>query len=299
MDIVERKTYVGGSDLAAILGANPYRTQYEVWAEKVGLFTRTDAEQSEAAYWGTVLEPVLVQEYARRTGRAITLYPVPQVVHPVDSHKRGHPDAFVLDQELGQGILECKGTGFRHLKDWQNEDGQIRAPLYYRVQAQWYMHLTGLPWCSFAVLVGGNQFHWVDELPQPGFGAMAERAVDVFWKHVTSMTVPDTEPGDDLSLVYPKETKGKVVEAPDVLLMVPVSLRSVKERMAALKEEMKTLEGYEESMELLAQRELKDGEQMTWPDGTTFTWKLAKRKGYVVQDSEGRKSTWKLAKVGD
>lgn len=63
----ERKTYIGGSDLCSILGINNFRTELDVYFEKTTEGV-TEESTNPAAYWGTVLEDVVAQEYSRRTG---------------------------------------------------------------------------------------------------------------------------------------------------------------------------------------------------------------------------------------
>ena len=57
-----RRQGIGGSDAAAILGLNPWKTPMDVWLEKTGEFTRDD-EENEQMYWGTVLEAVVAEEF--------------------------------------------------------------------------------------------------------------------------------------------------------------------------------------------------------------------------------------------
>jgi predicted phage-related endonuclease len=53
----ERKNYLGGTDLAAICGLNPYRTALDVYLDK----TSEDIayETNSAMHWGTLLEDVI------------------------------------------------------------------------------------------------------------------------------------------------------------------------------------------------------------------------------------------------
>lgn len=65
----ERKTYLGGSDIGAVVGANKYRSALDVYFDKTsdGIVD----EMSPAAYWGTVLEKTVAEEYAKVTGYSI------------------------------------------------------------------------------------------------------------------------------------------------------------------------------------------------------------------------------------
>lgn len=46
-----RKTGIGGSDAAVILGISPFKSPLELWNEKVKDIAES-AEETEAAYWG-------------------------------------------------------------------------------------------------------------------------------------------------------------------------------------------------------------------------------------------------------
>lgn len=85
--LAARRHGIGASEVSAILGLNPYRSCFEVWATKVTpgpmlpgddldgarIIGREVAEalDSEAATWGVLLEPVVRTEVARRIGRRI------------------------------------------------------------------------------------------------------------------------------------------------------------------------------------------------------------------------------------
>lgn len=63
----ERKKGIGGSDVAAVLGLSPWRTPLDVFNDKTAE-TVDEKPQSEAAHFGTILEDVVADEFARRTG---------------------------------------------------------------------------------------------------------------------------------------------------------------------------------------------------------------------------------------
>jgi len=140
-----RRNGIGGSDVAAVLGANPWRTPLEVWLSKTGqgeTFTG-----SEKADWGHRLEPVVRDHYA-------SLHPhwwvdeVPGVLaHPDVPIAMASLDGLVNAKE-GQHGLEVKTTG----QSWD------RPPDMYLYQVAWYMAVTGLPRFDFAVLTRGQQY---------------------------------------------------------------------------------------------------------------------------------------------
>ena len=60
-----RKQGIGGSDASVVCCINPYKTMIELWLEKTNQMQAADA--GESAYWGTVLESVVREEFIKRT----------------------------------------------------------------------------------------------------------------------------------------------------------------------------------------------------------------------------------------
>src|SRR5690606_4046622 len=61
---------IGGSDAATVLGLNKWRTPFELWLEKTGQVEPVSSD-SEAAYFGNLLEDVVAKEFSRRTGKKV------------------------------------------------------------------------------------------------------------------------------------------------------------------------------------------------------------------------------------
>ena len=70
-----RKRGIGGSDAAAAIGLNPYKSQLELWMEKTGrdkeLPKPDPNDDSTPIFWGTVLEPIVAVQYAKKTGNKV------------------------------------------------------------------------------------------------------------------------------------------------------------------------------------------------------------------------------------
>ncbi len=102
----ERKNYLGGSDLGAIAGLNPYRTALDVYLDKTSDDIR--CETSPAMRWGTLLEDTIAKEYAEVTGQTIEIEPN-TIYHPSMKFLGANIDRWVGDKEY---VLECKTAGF-------------------------------------------------------------------------------------------------------------------------------------------------------------------------------------------
>ena len=66
----QRQRGIGGSDISAVLGVNPWKTSYDLWLEKTGR-APLETATTPAMQRGTILEPVVADLYAEETGRRL------------------------------------------------------------------------------------------------------------------------------------------------------------------------------------------------------------------------------------
>ena len=62
---------IGGSDVAAIFGISPWKTPLDLWLEKSGKLMPDESENMWQKEMGHLLEPVVAQMYAFRTGHRV------------------------------------------------------------------------------------------------------------------------------------------------------------------------------------------------------------------------------------
>lgn len=156
----ERKNYLGGTDLAAIAGLNPYRTALDVYLDK----TSDDiAENTNSAmHWGTLLEDVIAKEYAQVTGYDVEIEPN-TIYHPEYKFLAANIDRWAHDihpfkNEMStKHVLECKTAGFNKGKEW-GESGTDQIPESYLVQVAYYAAICDVPKVDIAVLIAGQDF---------------------------------------------------------------------------------------------------------------------------------------------
>ena len=178
-----RRSGIGGSDVAAILGLSRYKTAVDVYEDKIATDEPQDV-QSQAAYFGSVLEDVVAQEFSKRTGMKIQrvnkMLRMGECDWMIANIDRAivNPEiagrVYVYDEarqiETGRQIstdmiLECKTASSFIADQWgpSQEDeivsGKVvtehKIPLYYETQVQWYLGVTGASVCIVAVLFGG------------------------------------------------------------------------------------------------------------------------------------------------
>lgn len=147
----ERKSYIGGSDLGAIAGLNPYRTALDVYLDKTSDDIRE--ETNAAMRWGNLLEDVVAKEYAQVTGYDVEVEPN-TIYHPKYKFLGANIDRWVNN---GTHILECKTAGFNKGKEW-GDSGTDQIPESYLVQVAYYAAICDVPKVDIAVLIGGQDF---------------------------------------------------------------------------------------------------------------------------------------------
>lgn len=203
-----RRRGIGGSDAAAVAGVSRWKSPVEVWLEKTGQLI-DDGHDSEAAYWGRVLEDVVADEFTRRTGKKLRRRNA-ILAHPEYPFMIANVDRLVVGEEAG---FEAKTTSAYSAREW--EEG---VPAEYELQCQHYMAVTGYPRWYIAVLVGGNKFiHKTIERDEEVISYLI-RIEREFWHLVETKTPPplDGSPSSArvLEAMYPESEAGSVVELP-------------------------------------------------------------------------------------
>ncbi len=205
-----RKGGIGGTDISAIVGQNPWRNAMDVWLAKTGREEQRD--QSEAMWWGSYLEAGIARKYAERTGHALlmadriaqnwTASParawngVTIIEHPQYPFLIASPDALVLHIDRGVDFKLSSWKG----REWGKE-GTDQVPNHYAIQCAWYMALTGASSWDLAVLFSGTRLEiftiWRDpELER----VLIESGIEFWQNHV----VPQVPPPTDGSLTWAK-----------------------------------------------------------------------------------------------
>lgn len=144
-----RQQGIGGSDAAAILGMNRWKSPIDVWVEKT-ISQPIEDDSSEYAYWGQLLESVVASEFQKRTGLKVRKcnYLLQNTEYPF---MLANIDREIIGQKSG---LECKTTSEYNKDKWVDDE----IPAEYILQCQHYMAVTGYESWWIAVLIGGNKF---------------------------------------------------------------------------------------------------------------------------------------------
>lgn len=230
--LAERRTGIGGSDVAAILGINPWRTAYDVWQEKRQL---VEPQEPNNAMWvGTMLEPAIRQMYADRTG-FIVEKPDHSFVSAKYNFMRANLDGIVKNDGR---LLEIKTAG--NSNNWGAE-GTDEIPDYYLTQVQHYMLVKEAELCDVAVLIGGRDFRIYQVKADKELQSMLVDAESDFWQKVVDGIPPEPKTYDDIRQLYKSGFKEESIEASEEIKQAYDGLMSVRNAKEGLEEQEKEL----------------------------------------------------------
>lgn len=264
----ERTKGIGGSDVATVLGLNPYKTPLELWEEKTGKTAGKDAGQ--AAYWGTVLEDVVAKEFSQRTGMKIQKVNF-MLSKGEDDWMRGNIDRAIINPAIAGRVsvlkpekaaeagrllstnigLECKTANSFMVDQWgDSQEAEIlngkvvtdhKIPLYYETQIQWYMAVTGIKKFYVAVLIGGQDFRMYEvRRDEDVIKAIVEKCHAFWFKKVLADVPPDPINADDIKKLYARDD-GEMVEASNDEAADIGELRTIRERIKELQDQEKAV----------------------------------------------------------
>lgn len=202
---MDRMTFIGGSDVAGIMGLSRWKTPLSVWAEKTGK-VNTDLSNFEAAEIGAELEEYVSRKFEKKTGIKLRR-DSRDFTHPEFNYMVGHIDRLVLD---GESIFEAKTCSAWKEKEWSGEE----VPQEYVLQVMWYMGLAKRQRGYIAVLIGGQKFVWKEISFDASLFEKMVSAVKSFWEEFVVLDVmPMACAQDDevLGDLYPNEVPEKTL----------------------------------------------------------------------------------------
>jgi len=210
--LLARRAGIGGSDVAAIIGADDYRDALAVYADKVATGAPTE-EEAEVAYWGREFEPLILRRFAAVSGRRV-VRDGKLLRSRAAAHHMVTLDGVQLTSRnrpawaKSAGVAEVKTTGY-------GSDYSDDLPPRVQVQIQWQLFVTGASWATCIWLpFPERRLQWIDVEPHPAFQAYLVEQVDAFWGRVQRREPPAPTASESsrqaIKRLYPRDS-GEVV----------------------------------------------------------------------------------------
>lgn len=278
---VIRSRGIGGSDIGAILGLNPWKSPIDVYMQKVGLVD--SPEDNENMWWGREMEPVIRKRYENESGNSVLVYNDLPYIGPYEWFLYS-PDGVIVDSKNGrtQGIWEGKTSGYRN-PDYWGDAGSDQVPPEYLAQCQWYIGATKAKWADLSVLFMGRRREFIIyriHHDQELFDNMVTRAKDFWENHIIPQIPP--EPDDSkgwneyFRKKYPQDSGYEIDANPEVSDMIQM-YKWAKESLKFWEEAVSTSENKLKSI-------MMDATALRGPFGK-ITWK--KNKDSIKINWEG------------
>lgn len=268
----QRRSLIGSSDIAALVGADPFRTPLDVYAEKV---LETGDQSSRFKKWGHLLEPVVAEAFAEETGLKVVKDGRTHI-HPGFPFVGATPDYRI---QATAKPLEIKTTDAWFTDQW-GESGTDQIPDRVLVQVAWQMAVLDANECHVAVLLGGNELRTYLVTRDLELEHTLLTVGQEFWEANVLQQVPppftDVEAAERfLKLRYPTHVSNTMLvadsESADTIQLLLAErglLAEVQERVDTLTVQLKSKIGEAAGMESpygsVTWRKNKDGTKTDW-----------------------------------
>lgn len=254
-----RKAGIGSSEVATILGLNPYETPYQLWRRKLGL--DEPKEETYAMRRGHYLEASVAATWEGELGRVVDKDSEGDwlIINRERPYLRVSPDRTYTLQDGSKGILECKTTNLRI--------DPLNVPSQWFTQLQYQLGVAELERGSIAWLMAGYEFGHIDLIFVPDFFERLVEEVDHFVNyHLGEQIAPELRNVSDVVLRYKTHVAGETKEVDERTYMDWCDLKDVREEIAALTERKDQLEDR-------LKEAFGSAEALVYDGSTLATWK--------------------------
>lgn len=240
----ERQTYLGGTDISAIMDLNPWRGPLETYLAKTQGEAAVQTQDPRKAWimqTGHYLEPVVAQMYADRMGIAIDSLTSGGLVRDARRpYFAANPDRLIYGMDRGLEI-KTAGEGELHSPEQKwGEEGTDEVPDPYLIQCQWYMGILGLPrWDLAAFFLGSSREFRIYQINfNADLFASMTQAADLFWNgHVVPRIAPTEARNLEVMAAYLASRAARhkeTVEPPAEAIAAAMLLKAIQKEQKRL-----------------------------------------------------------------
>lgn len=262
-----RKGGIGASEVASVIGLNPWETPYQLWRRKLGI--DAPKEENFAMKAGHYLEDAVAKFFEDESGLQIINSTAEDFmfINPDKPFLRVSPDRLFwlpdgVRNDDNKGVLECKTTQ----KSIDAED----LPKHWFCQIQMNLGVAGYEQGALAWLTAGREFGYKNITFDPEFFDFLCDEVSRFWiDNIQGGKEPDAVSVSDILLKFNRHTEGKQIEVGEDIFSAYKDLKDLRKQMDAMDEQKTALEDK-------IKFAFGDAEAITFGGETLATWKTAK-----------------------
>lgn len=244
---LDRTTYLGGSDVAAILGVAPpnwNNTPFMLFQKKTGAYVEeiTPAKRrilERGARWEPIVLEMMVDELTDRGHDVQVVTTNQRYLDPEFSFLAAEIDAeLIVDGEPVNG--EMKTAGYFAAGAWGDYDSD-EVPIYYLAQVMHGLMIQPRRRAVVAAVTGFDDrpmIRWVDR-DEETIAAIRAREIE-FWQRIQSGDAPDPVTVEDVKWLYPRD-RGTSIDADEALMDTHRRLKAAKASFKALEADIELL----------------------------------------------------------
>lgn len=239
---IDRRKYIGGSDVAAILGISPWKTPLDTYLDKIQPRVEvTDPAKLKLFRRGHRMEPYVIDLLAEEEGLNIAARGNRYI-----DNEHGFIAA-EIDAETDDGRnIEIKTVSPFKAREW-GEQQTDEVPVHYTAQVMHGLMVTGRAVCIFGVLIGGDDFRvYRVERDEEIITAIRAREVE-FWNRIQNQLPPEPTAVSDIMRLYGATDAGHSIEATDAIAATCHDMATTAAEIKVLSEQ---LEGHKERVQL-------------------------------------------------
>lgn len=241
----DRARFIGGSDVAAVLGISPWRTPLQLWERKTAT-ALSGPETAKKVYtrghrWESVVAEMLV-ELLEADGHTVEIVGTNRrYIDPERPFLAAEIDMEIrLDGEDDITNVELKTVHPFKANEWGESEDDV--PVWYMAQAMHGLGVTGRKRAILAPLFGADEIRaYPIERDDETLAAMRARC-DAFWMLVTTGIRPDPLTLADLDRLYKGDDSAPALIADDDLTRNALRLRAIKAEIKARELEAEAIE---------------------------------------------------------
>lgn len=268
----DRRRFIGGSDVAAVLGISPWRTPMQLWESK----TRPALEcpqPTKRAFtrghrWESVVAEMLV-ERLQADGHTVEVVAAnKRYVDPALDFLAAEIDFEVrLDGEDEITNVELKTVHPFRAKEWGDAEDDV--PVWYYAQVMHGLGVTGRRKGIIAPLLGADEIRAYPIARDDETLAAMRARCQAFWNLVNTGVRPDPTNLSDLDRLYKGDEEAPTLIADEELTRHILRARTLTTKIKACETELAAIE-------FDVKLAMKDATEIVIPDDTkkvAVTWK--------------------------
>ncbi len=286
----DRSKFLGGSDIAAVLGISPWRTPLDLWRDKSTPRSETPRKQvfSRGIRWESVVAEMLV-ERLEADGHTV------EIVGSNNRYRDQEHDfmAAEIDFEIKlDGAEEITNVELKtvhpfKMRDWGESDSD-NMPTHYTAQVMWGLGVTRRRSGILAALFGADELRAYPVLrDEETVQALRGRGLHFWQRHVLTGIAPDPITIADTDRLFGQDNGERLQADP--------ALTEWLMRMRAIRAEIKAREAEADALEFQIRKAMGSNTHIDMPNGkTACEWKT--RGGSYLDETALKEAHPKIAK---